>query len=301
MSPLSKDTLGGFVPAVVTPFTTSGEIMTDAFAEIVDWLIGNGASGICVAGDNGESWSLDAEERRRLTTVAVERAAGRVPVITGATAPSAATSIRYAHAAAEGGASGLLLLPQTYVLKASRPELLRRFEAVANAVKLPIIAYNSPRRSGIDLSLADLEALLGTTPVIGLKESSRDFFHHSHVLHTFRSRLAIMVGPSHYIFPGLALGARGFIATGPELLGPAVGRIMHLAKEAPSAEQSSLHHTLMLLYETLMATGTWPASLKAALTLVGQPAGVPRDPILPLVQPELESLRRTLAHLGLLP
>jgi 4-hydroxy-tetrahydrodipicolinate synthase len=301
MVALTQETLGGFVPAIVTPFSAAGEIMTDAFVGIVDWLIGNGASGICVAGDNGESWSLDADERRRLTALAVDRAGGRVPVITGATAPSAAASIRYAHAAAEGGASGLLLLPQTYVLKASRAELIRRFEAIANAVKLPIIAYNSPRRSGIDLSLADVEALLGAAPVIGIKESSRDFFHQSHVLHAFRDRIAVMVGPSHYIIPGIALGARGFIATGPELLGSAAGGIMQLAKDAPCAEQAELHHTLTVLYETLMATGTWPSGLKAALTLLGQPAGVPRDPILPLAAAELVKLRETLDRLGLLP
>ncbi|MGH7103028.1 MAG: dihydrodipicolinate synthase family protein [Acetobacteraceae bacterium] len=300
MQPLTSETLGGFVPAVVTPFSGSGEIMADAFGELVEWLIGNGANGICVAGDNGESWSLTAAERQRLTRLAVDRAAGRVPVIAGAGAATAGDAIRFARAASDGGADGLLLLPQTYVLKASRPELLRRFEAVAKAVPLPIIAYNSPRRTGIELGLADLEALTGVAPIIGLKESSRDFFHHSRVLHAIGGRISMMVGPSHYIFPGLALGARGFIATGPELLGPEAGRIMTLAREKPSAGQARLHHMLTVLYETLMASGTWPAALKAALGLLGQPAGFPRDPVLPLSAPETAKLRLTMQELGLL-
>ena len=109
-----------------------------------------------------------------------------------------------------------------------------------------------------------------------------------------------MVGPSHFIFPGLALGAKGFIATGPELLGAAAGRLTALGKEAMGPEHRALHYRLTVLYQTLMATGTWPSALKAALNLIGQPAGVPRDPVLPLAGGELDTLKRTLDALGLL-
>jgi 4-hydroxy-tetrahydrodipicolinate synthase len=299
--PLSRTTLQGYVPAVVTPFTETGEIMEDAFAEIVGVLIGNGAQGVCVAGDNGESWALSAAERARLTTIALGVAAGRVPVMTGCTAPSAAASVAYARAAADAGADGLLMMPQTYVLKATTAELLRRFEAVAKAVPLPIVAYNSPRRTGgVELSLDDLDRLTGVAPIIGIKESHRDFFHHSHLLHRFRNRLAIMIGPCHFIFPGLALGAAGFIATGPELLGKGAARIMVVAKEAPGPELAALHHKLTVAYQVLMGTGTWPSSFKAALNLMGLPAGVPRDPVLPLEVEALDDLKRRLSEVGLL-
>jgi 4-hydroxy-tetrahydrodipicolinate synthase len=299
MAALDRHGLKGFVPAIVTPFTPGGEIMTDAFSDIVGWLIDIGAEGICVAGDNGESWTLDVEERGKLTRIAVQRAAGRVPVLTGCSAPGSAQTIRYASAAAEAGAAGLLLLPQTYVLKATREELLRRAEALAKAVSLPIVAYNSPRRTGIDLTLDDLDALMGVAPIIGIKESNRDFFHHTHLLEKFRDRLSIMVGPCHYIFPGLALGAKGFIATGPELLGKDAGRLTARAAEAPGPHQAALHYKLTVLYQMLMGTGTWPSALKAALNLLGQPAGVPRDPVLPLSAEQVDKLRRTMTELGL--
>ena len=299
MAALDRHSLKGFVPATVTPFTPSGEIMMDAFSDIVGWLIDIGAEGICVAGDNGESWALDAEERGKLTRVAVERAAGRVPVLTGCSAPGSVQTIRYARAGAEAGAAGLLLLPQTYVLKATREELLRRAESLAKAVPLPIVAYNSPRRTSIDLTLEDLDTLMGVAPIIGIKESSRDFFHYTHLLEKFRDRLAIMVGPCHYIFPGLALGAKGFIATGPELLGKTAGQLTTLAMQAPGPEQAALHYKLTVLYQMLMGTGTWPAAFKAALNLLGQPAGVPRDPVLPLPADQVDKLRRTMTELGL--
>lgn len=298
---VTRETLHGAIPAVVTPFTESGEIMKDAFVQLVDWLISQGANGICVAGDNGESWSLSAAERTMLTRLAVDTAKGRVPVMCGATAPSSAGSVAYAQAALEGGADGLLLMPQTYVLKATRDELLRRYEAVAKAVDLPIVAYNSPRRTGIDLTLDDLDALLGVAPIVGLKESNRDFFHHTHLIERFRDRIAVLVGPCHYILPGVALGAQGFIATGPELLGERARTIMDVARRAPDAEYRKLHLHLTTIYQVLMGTGTWPSAFKAALNLIGQPAGVPRDPVMPLAGADLEKLRQAMIACEMIP
>lgn len=301
MTHLTRQTLHGFVPAVVTPFAPDGTIETDAFETMVETLISFGATSICIAGDNGESWTLSPAERLNLTALAVQQAKGRAGIITGCTAPTAQQTIAYARAAQEGGAQALLCMPQTYVLKATRDELLRRFEQLTAAVNLPIVAYNSPRRSQIELSLDDLDAIMGVAPVIGIKESHRDYFHMTHLIERFRDRLSIMVGPSHYILPGIALGAAGFIATGPELLGKTAGDIVRIARGAPDAAYAELHFKLTRIYELLMGVGTWPSSFKAALNLQGHPAGVPRDPVLPLEGAALERVRASLASLDLLP
>jgi 4-hydroxy-tetrahydrodipicolinate synthase len=300
MTKLTRETAVGPIPAVVTPFTDTGEIMEDAFREVVERQIAIGAGGICVAGDNGESWALDAAERARLTRLAVDQARGRVPVVMGASAATAKATIAYGRAALEAGAAALLVMPQPYVLKASRDELLRRFAALAEAVDLPIVAYNTPRRSGIDLTVDDIVAICDAAPVVAIKESSRDFFHHTHLLDRLRDRISVLTGPSHYILPCVGLGARGFIATGPELLGKDCARIMPLGSAAPSAEYREMHRRLTVLYQMLMGTGTWPAALKASLNLLGWPAGVPREPVMPLAGAELEKIRRTLGELGLL-
>lgn len=296
---LDRSTLHGFVPAVVTPFAPDGTLLERDFVTLVDWLVELGANAICVAGDNGESWNLDLVERARLTRLAVDRAGGRVPVITGVSAPSADQTIRYAKAVVEAGAHGLLVLPQPYVLKATRDELLRRFEALARAVDAPVVLYNSPRRSGIDLTLDDIDAILGVAPVVGIKEASRDFFHLSHLIHRYRDRMQVMVGPCHFVLPGLALGAQGFIASGPELLGADARRIVEIARGAPGADYALIHHRLTAVYEMMMGTGTWPAALKAALHAIGQPAGVPREPVMALEGAALDRVRATLAALGL--
>jgi 4-hydroxy-tetrahydrodipicolinate synthase len=301
MTRLTKDTLRGFVPAVATPFDARGEIMEDAFAALVGHLVGIGAQGICVAGDNGESWALTLAERRRLTRLAVDRCAGRVPVIMGATAPGAQQTIDYARAAVEAGAAGVLVMPQTYVMKATREELLRRFERLAGAVDVPIVLYNSPRRAVIELSIDDVAAIGEVAPVVGIKESNRDIGHLTRLLRRMAGRIAVMVGPAYYILAGSALGAAGFIATGPEFLGETAGRLMEIGRRAPDAEYVAAHQKLTIVYETLMALGTWPSALKAGLNLLGLPAGVPRDPLMPLGGAPLDRLRATLDELGLLP
>lgn len=297
MSLTNKNNLQGFVPAVVTPFTTNGEIMYDAFEELVRWLMTIGAQGICVAADNGESWTLSVTERANLTQTALKVTQGRIPIFTGATATQNKVTIQNAIAATEAGANGLLVMPQTYVLKASQAELINRFEMLSQASDLPIIIYNSPRRVGFSLGLDDLDAILNVANIIGIKESHRDFFHHTHLLEKYAEKLSVMVGPCHYIFPGIALGAKGFIATGPELLGSQAGTLTELALSKPGIQQSQLHFKLTRIYETLMSVGTWPASFKAILNLIGQPAGVPRDPTLPLTTAQSDSLRILLDEL----
>ena len=104
--------------------------------------------------------------------------------------------------------------------------------------------------------------------------------------------MSVMTGPCHYILPAFALGAKGFIATGPEFTDLRPGDMAAVGTSAPDDTYRHAHHQLTVLYELLMGTGTWPAAFKAALNLIGQPAGVPRDPVLPLAVAELDKIKR---------
>jgi len=296
---MDRKQLHGFVPAVVTPFTADDAIDEEAFQRIVDWQISIGASGICVAGDNGESWALSPDERGRLTALAVDAARGRAPIIVGASAPTLTVSLAYGRAAVDNGADALLLMPPTYVLKGSADEVLRRYGAVASATDLPIVAYNSPRRAGHTMPLDLIGRLLDAAPIIGIKESDRDFARLGDLIVRYGQQLQVMVGPAYFILPGIALGAAGFIASGPELLGPVAGRIVEIALGKPGAEFRQVHMQLSVIYRALMGSGTWPAALKAALDLIGQPVGDPRDPVLPLDEAARADLAKVLGDLGI--
>ena len=288
----------GNVPAVVTPFTASGEIMMDAYRELIRWHLDQRVDGICVAGDNGESWSLSTEERRQLAAATVEIVGGRIPVIMGVSSTTARQTIVYADAAATAGVDALMIGPQSYVMKATTRELVQRMTAIHRAVPLPIVLYNSPRRTNISLTIDSMRALSEAVNIIALKEASRDFFYLSHVIHNFANKLAIMVGPAPFILPGLALGAAGFISSGPELLDGVAATLLQVAAAPPTPSQRETHYRLTRVYETLMSLGTWPAALKAGHRLIGREAGVPRDPVLPLETDEAAALASVLRECG---
>ncbi|UWR25261.1 dihydrodipicolinate synthase family protein [Sulfitobacter sp. S223] len=296
---MNKDDLHGYVPAIATPFSPKGDIMEDAFVELFEFLIARGATGICIAGDNGESWALSAAERGRLVRLAKDTARGRVHVMMGISAPVIETSVSYINAAEENGADVLLSMPQTYVLKVSEPELMARFDKISAATKLPLVLYNSPRRMGFSLTVDQTERLLNAHNVIGIKESQRDFFYHTHLLDRLANRMAIMTGPCHYILPAFALGAKGFIATGPEFTTTKPSEMAAMGTSAPDALYRKTHMELTVLYEMLMGLGTWPAAFKAALNLIGQPAGVPRDPVMALAPADVDKIRQTFDRLGI--
>ena len=144
---MKKENLFGYVPAIATPFNKKGEIMEDAFVDLFEFLIERGATCVCIAGDNGESWSLSAEERGRLVRVAKDTSRGRVPIMMGISAPTIDASLSYIRAAEDNGADVLLSMPQTYVLKASDAELMARFDKVSEATNKPLVCllYTSPR------------------------------------------------------------------------------------------------------------------------------------------------------------
>jgi 4-hydroxy-tetrahydrodipicolinate synthase len=288
----------GNVPAVVTPFTASGEIMMDAFRALIRWHLDQRVDGICLAGDNGESWTLSIEERRQLATAAVKIAGGRVPVVMGVSTTTAKQTIAYAEAAAGAGVDALMIGPQSYVMKATTQELVQRMAAVHRAVPLPIVLYNSPRRTNISLTIESMRALTEAVNIIALKEASRDFFYLMHVIRNFADQLAVMVGPAPFILPGLALGAAGFISSGPELLDSVAATLLELAAEAPTPKLRATQYRLTKVYETLMNLGTWPAALKAGHKLIGREAGVPRDPVLPLDADGVAALASVLSECG---
>ena len=296
---MNKSELHGFVPAIVTPFSSTGEIMLDAFEEIFEFLIARGATTICIAGDNGESWALSASERGQLARLAKDKADGRVKIMMGISAPTIDASLAYVKAAEDSGVDVLLSMPQTYVLKANDREIMHRFDQISAASKLPLVLYNSPRRAGFSLSVDQIESLTNHHTVIGIKESERDFFHHTKLLARLGDKLSVMTGPCHFILPNFALGAAGFIATGPEFTDMLPSDMADAGRKEPGPVYRHAHNQLTALYEMLMGTATWPAGFKAALNLIGLPAGVPRDPVLAATQQDIDRIKKTFDQLGI--
>ena len=296
--------LEGFFPVTVTPFSESGALMLDCFEELLRWHLDQGAQGLCVGADNGESWALTTEELRQVARTAFKVAGGRVPVLVGAMGPatvSARGAIERAAAAAEEGAAAVLVSPQPYIDTATRDEVVKRYAEIGRAVPVPIVAYNTPRHLNITLDGDTLRNVCDACDVVGLKEASREFMNVTDTIRTFGDRLCVFVGCGWLIMPGIAQGGRGFLSTGPDLLGRDAARIIDLARAAPSEEGRALHQRAGRIYHAMLdlGLGTPPAPVKAALNLLGLPVGVPRSPIEPLSPANVARMRGVLEGLGL--
>ncbi len=303
--PLARP-LGGYIPVPATPFDAAGRLMEDGLATIIRWHLDNGAEGLCVAAGNGECAAMTADEVGRVVRIARGVAGSQMPIISGALGATADTvdgAAAYVRAGMENGADAVLVTPHTSRPDATRYEVVARYHAIADATGAPIVAYNSPRHFGVTLDVPTLAALADAIDLVGLKEASRDFDHIGAVVAAHGARVPVFVGPGWFIMPGAALGAAGFLSTGPDLLGPDSARIMVAARAAPDASSRTLHHRVAGIYRLLLDSGLGPspAPLKAALTMLGLPAGFARDPVKRLDQANAARLRDGLSRLGLLP
>ena len=300
----------GFVPAVVTPFSKTGEFMPDAFAEILEWHLSWGATGFLVGGDNGEQWALTEKDLTAVTRAAMKAVKGRVPVYVGCTAVSNPELLARARAVAEGGATGLAITQAYVILNATTAEICHRFENVAKNVKLPIMLFNTIQRAGYTITHDMTDALLNVAPIVAVKQSNPNWAFAQEAIRRFRDRIAVFIGNGTNLVSGRLMGSAGFISTGPDLLGDDIQKILNPDK-LNVTERLELSARVKLVFETMLASvpgapagwpgpSTDPAPYKAALNMIGLPAGYPRDPIMPAT-PEVEAnIRQALDKLGVL-
>ncbi len=287
--------------AVVTPFDERGHILQDDFQNLVRSFIDDGTRGIIIAGHNGECWNLKLEELIHLVGLAVEAAAGRVPVLCGTEAITVEEILEMTDGVANVGAEGIMVEPPYVVTTSTEEEIVDRFEQIATCSSLPLLLYNNPRRTQINIDVSILQKLAKHENIVAIKESTRDFSELTHKIQLVGKDINIFVGPSPLILPGLLIGAKGFISSGPmELLRNDGYRLYELAIAGKVEEALELHFKVTSLYKALFGFGTWPAALKASLNLLGRPAGIPRLPVLPLDRDETERLKVVLQEVGVL-
>ena len=288
----------GCYPAPVTPFSKKGDLMEDAFAEILRWHISCGAKGFLIAGDNGENWALSNDELRRVTEIAKRECDGR-PFYVGAWAITERESIERAAAAAEGGAYGLCIKPQHYVhafAKASDADVVGRFEAMTKAVPLPVMVYNSPNRNNVSITHEQLSAILGICQAEALKDNNYDVQHQTENCVLFHDKINILISYSFFSLTGLLLGARGVIGSPFEYFGNP-DRIFEY-QTMPERERRDLMQLAIEIKQVNSYLGTVPAPYKAGLNMIGLPAGYTRDPVRPLTDDETAKLRAVLVKWG---
>ena len=186
-------TLTGVIPALTTPFRDDLSLDLPGFARLVEVVISDGVDGLLVSGCTGEAWALSDEERRQIFRTAVVTARGRVPVVAGCGHMMAAGSVALARDAAEAGCDAALIQPPWYILPGLE-EVMDHFAAVLRDTPLPVVIYNIPRRTGINLTPDMCDRLADHPKVVAFKESSKDFLLLQDIIRAVGDRAKVFAG-----------------------------------------------------------------------------------------------------------
>jgi 4-hydroxy-tetrahydrodipicolinate synthase len=287
---------GRVLTAMVTPFHADGSLDVDGAAQLATHLIDvQRNDGLVISGTTGESPTLTDGEKETLVRVVVDAVGDRAHVIAGVGTNDTRHTIELANSAEKAGAHGLLLVTPYY----NRPPqagVLAHFIAVADAVGLPILVYDIPRRSGIAIE-TDALIRLGEHPrIVGVKDAKLDPIASSWVIQ--RSDLAIYSGDDGFTLPLLAVGAVGVVGTSTHFTGVGTKSMIEAYESGDVAAARAMHHQLLPLYDGIFKT-QGVILVKAGLNLLGLPAGPVRLPLVPATAAEIDTLRADAAAAGI--
>lgn len=292
-----KNALKGVIAALVTPMTTEEELDLDGLGEVVDYLIAEGVQGLAPLGSTGEYYALTSSERQAVVKTTLEATGGRVPVLVGANAGSTREVVKYAREAESQGAQGLLLAAPFYSLPTAN-ELFEHFRVVDDAIGIPIMLYNYPGRTGVDMTPELIERLAELKNVCYVKESTGDVTRVSEIIRRSGEKLRVFCGCDTLALESMRLGAVGWVGGVVNVLPKEHVKLFELAREKRDmAAAQELFNRLLPLLSMMENEGKYTQFVKAGCTLVGRPVGPPRRPLLSPSSEEIERLRRKLDDL----
>ncbi|ANB59088.1 4-hydroxy-tetrahydrodipicolinate synthase [Anoxybacillus sp. B7M1] len=273
-----KKKLRGSIAPIITPFNEDGSIDFETLEQLINWHIESGSHAISVTGTTGEPSSLTLEERVQVMKAAVKAVNGRVPFVPGTGSTNHAETLYLTKIAQEIGADAALVIVP-YYNKPSQHALYKHFKAVADSVDIPIIVYNIPGRTAVNLEVKTLAKLREDCPnIIGVKESNKDFEHVNRVLLECGRDFLLYSGIELLCYPMLAIGGAGYISATANVEPKKVAE-MYNAWNAGNVQRAlELHYELMPLNDVLFKD-TNPAPVKAALGMMGKIKPVLRLPM----------------------
>ncbi|GGV21361.1 dihydrodipicolinate synthase family protein [Streptomyces spectabilis] len=290
-------TIGGVIAYPVTPFRRSdGAVDTDALRALIDRLVASGVHGIAPLGSAGESAYLSDAEWCEVAEASLEAVARRVPTVVGISDLTTEGAVRRARFAERAGADVVMVLPVSY-WKLSEREIVSHYGAVAEAIALPVMVYNNPATSGIDMSPDLLIRLVSEFDnVTMVKESSGDV-QRMHRLHELTDgRLPFFNGSNPLALEAFAAGATGWCTAAPCLFPAEILAFYETVRAGDLADARKQFYRLLPPLRFLMANGL-PTAVKAGLALQGLDVGEPRRPLLPLEESRVRQLEALLAQL----
>lgn len=287
----------GALTALVTPFRDD-KIDEKALRAIVAEQIDQGIDGLVPAGTTGESASLSHDEYVRLLTIVVDEVRGRVPVIAGVGAASTSHVVELAKDAQKAKVDALLAVVP-YYYRPSQEGLYAHYTTLAKAVPLPILLYNIPGRTGVDLSLNTMERLAAVPNIVGIKESTGTVQRSADIMTRFGDRFSVLSGDDALLLPVMAVGGHGVISVAANVVPGEVSKQVDLFRAGDLAGARKQTQRLAPLAEALFLESN-PAPVKVAMAMRGLMTSDIRLPFVVPTEPTQQRVRKALTDLGVL-
>jgi 4-hydroxy-tetrahydrodipicolinate synthase len=288
---------GSIVP-IVTPFK-QGDVDYEGLSQLIDWQIESGSHGISVTGTTGEPTSLTFDERKRVIQTAHAAVNGRVPFLPGTGSTNHAETLELSRYAESLGVDGILVIAP-YYNRPSQEGLFQHFDAVAKSVSLPVVLYNIPGRTAVNIEIDTVARLRDANPnLVGVKESNKDFEHINRLLHKMGRDFLVYSGIELLCFPILAIGGAGYVSATGNLMPREVASLYNLVAAGEWQAAQELHYRMMALNDAVFLEIN-PVPVKTALGWMGKIDPEVRLPLAPLSESNAARLRSVLTDYGLI-
>jgi len=285
----------GSMTALVTPFR-NGEFDERAYRELIEFQIAAGTDALVPCGTTGESPTLSHEEHDRVVEVCVEAVGGRVPVIAGSGSNATREALRLTRHAKDAGADAALLITP-YYNKPTQEGLYRHFAHIAERVDLPVVLYNVPGRTGVNLLPETVARLAAIANVVAIKEATGDLRQVSRIIELCGDRVAVISGDDFTVLPLLAVGGRGVISVVSNVAPAEMAQLVDAFFAGDHATAREMHYKLLPLAEAMFLE-TNPIPVKTALGLMGRVDPELRLPLSPMGEANRDRLAAALRAAG---
>jgi 4-hydroxy-tetrahydrodipicolinate synthase len=270
----------GIIAYPITPFGEAG-IDVDRLAGLVDTMVDAGVHAIAPLGSTGESAYLTFEEWQAVVDATVAAVAGRVPVVVGSSDLTTAGTVARAEYAEQAGATAVMVIPVSYWALNER-EIVQHYASVSDAISIPIMAYNNPATSGIDMSPTLLNHMFESIANVKMvKESTGDIQRMLDIKELSSGELPFYNGSNPLVLKALLAGASGWCTAAPCLRPAPTIALYEAVAAGDTARAKEIYEELLPLLSFIVSKGL-PTAVKSGLDILGEPAGVPRLPLLPL-------------------
>ena len=288
----------GIIPAMVTPLDRNEEIDEAGIRGIINYLIDSGVHGIFVCGSQGESYALTDDEKKRVIEISVDEVNGRVPVYAGTGAVTTKMTIELSRYAVDVGADAVTIVTP-YFIKPSQDELYMHYKHIAESVDSPILIYNNPGRTNVNLEAETVKKLAEIDNIVGIKDSSGDLTLTAQYIMKCPDEFAVLAGRDSLILETLLYGGKGAVAATANVAPRLVVGIYENFIKGDLEKARELQFKILPL-RLAFSLGTFPVVVKEAMNLMRKPSGPAKSPVSPLPEEKKRKLKLLLEELNLI-